>query len=161
MKAWYRLYKPLVNFAGILLIALILGLGGCGASQSELDRIGKKTTYSATLVEAYSTYQKCGHKGRSDCEVFMGRLMLDKGGQIDRELDGFLYHSFVKSGGKPERADVRLSPRDFGERPTLVMFSLAFVGIMSLFVSCVIIFYGFIALPDIYKDHKRNIRNVR
>lgn len=161
MKTWYKLYKPVVDALAILLLLAVMGVGGCVSSLSELDKLGEKTKYDATLVEAYSTYQNCGHKGRSQCEVFMGRLVLDQGGQIEKELNGFLYHSFIKNGEKDERAVVTLTPRDFGKRPTLTSFILVGVGTLSIIGLFFMLIFTLTELPDIYKEYKRSLRYVR
>lgn len=156
-----ELYKPVMKFVAMLLVTMILALGGCGIAYKEQSELSKKTKYEATLVEAYSTFENCGYKGRSDCQIFIGRLVLDKGGQIDKELDGFLYHSFIKNGEKPERAVVTLTPRDFGQCPTLYGLMGFLIGVIGLVLLMLVVVYGICDLPEKLEDLKRSNKIVR
>lgn len=81
------------------LILFILFLASCGPSAYVINRGNDKIEARAHLVDAYSTFDRCGSKGRYSCEVFKGRYYLpDHQIVVDRDINGFVYKDFKEAG---------------------------------------------------------------
>lgn len=110
--------SPMEQFTNLLKIwalLCVLTLASC-ATGVQLDKpYTEKRSYDATLVNAYSTYKNCGHKGRYECEVFKGRFKVKADGKYyEREIDGFFYNNYIEKGKVDMPAYLTLSKNDMG-----------------------------------------------
>lgn len=103
---------------------------------------------TVTLVNAYSSMQKCGSKNHYTCEVFTGRFRTADGVYYDRQMDGFFYHRYVDEGRKNiEGASITLSDYDQGYENPWWVSCLIGSGVMSLIA---LICLGLIAMFNEY-----------
>lgn len=130
--------SPMEQFANLVKIwalLCIVTLASCGAGY-QLDKpYTDKRSYDATMVNAYSTYKNCGHKGRYECEVFKGRFKVKADGKYyEREIDGFFYNNYIEKGKQDMPAYITLSKNDMGiKSPGYIVFLLS-LGVIFFIV---------------------------
>lgn len=127
--------SPMEQFTNLVKIWALLSvilLASCGVG-FQLDKpYTEKKSYDATLVNAYSTYKNCGHKGRYECEVFKGRFKVAVDGKYyERDIDGFFYNRYIDSGKQDMPAFINLSKNDLGiKTPNYIIF-LMIMGVLG------------------------------
>jgi len=81
------------------LILVIMASTSCSTGFYVLERDNDKLPAQARLTDAYSTFDRCGSKGRYSCEVFKGRYWLpDHKLVVDKDIDGFVYKAYRENG---------------------------------------------------------------
>lgn len=142
-----RNISPKEQFARFIkgyVIVFILAVASCVFSIWYSAPHGEKHPVEVTLINAYSSMQKCGSKGHYTCEVFTGRFRTADGTIYVREMDGFFYHRYVDEGRKDiEGASITLSDYDRGYELPSVVFWMGIIGGLLGFVQ----FFGFIFMP--------------
>lgn len=84
------------------------------------------------LTDAYSTFDRCGTKGRYSCEVFRGRYYLkEQKFLVDKDISGFVYKDFVKYG--PSNQTVEISRMTLEGRRSMWWFTYAMVSGFMIF----------------------------
>lgn len=126
------------NLVKIWFMVCFLGLASCAGGIIADKPYNEKKSYDATLVNAYSTYKNCGHKGRYECEVFKGRFKVKADGKYyEREIDGFFYNNFIEKGKEPMAAYITLSKNDMGVKsPAIIGWAIG-IGFLGLCVFCI------------------------
>jgi len=129
------------------LVILIFLLGAASCS------VGGYVTYTgdndkeiaqARLTDAYSTFDRCGTKGRYSCEVFKGRYWLPKHEiVVDKNIDGFTYKAF-KEQGISELMDLEFHKSTLYGRQSMWWLILCAFGIMWN-----VMFFLYLAFEDI------------
>jgi len=146
-------YMNLVKIWALLCFVL---LGSC-AGGFHLDKpYTEKKSYDATMVNAYSTYKNCGHKGRYECEVFKGRFKVKADGKYyEREIDGFFYNNYIEKGKVDMPAYITLSKNDMGVKsPNYIIFmmTMGFFGMMVLVAGGLGLLFGSIEVESAQRD---------
>lgn len=127
-------------------------LGSCAVGFHLDSPYTESTSHDATLVQAYSSMQKCGK--HDSCEEFKGRFKLKEDGRIiDREIDGFFYHNYVDGGRKDMAAYVTLSPNQMGVQSPGWIVALMLMGIPGFLIFFVCGF-GFLFSDTDYEQRK-------
>lgn len=109
----------------VWLIALVLTLGSCTVGFKLDAPYTDKVATEVTLVQAYSSMQKCGK--HNSCEEFTGLFRAKDGKTYERSMTGFFYHNYL-DGGKNEipGAYITLSANDRGvETPGWIKFLMS------------------------------------
>lgn len=129
------------------LIILIFLIGATSCS------VGGYITYTgdndkeiaqARLTDAYSTFDRCGTKGRYSCEVFKGRYWLPEHEiVVDKNIDGFTYKAF-KEKGRAELMDMEFHKSTLYGRKSMWWFTLCAFGVM-----CNVMFFLYLTFEDI------------
>lgn len=131
-------------FIGVIALMLVLGFAGC----HENGKHTNKYSHDVTLVDAYSSMQNCGHKGRYSCEVFTGRFVDSEGRTFDREMDGFFYHRYLEQGRKDiVGASITVTDYNLGYKSpkyVVIFMIIGFLGLVSLVIG--VITYPFIEM---------------
>lgn len=117
-------------------IFVVVTFGGCVAGFKFDAPYSRDVATEVTLVQAYSTMQKCGSKNHFSCEEFKG-LFRDETTKATytRAMTGFFYYNYI-DGGKKEipGAWITLSANDRGiETPLWIKFLMS-LGVVGGFV---------------------------
>lgn len=141
--------SPMEQFSNLMKIwfmVCFLGLASCAGGIIADKPYNEKKSYDATLMNAYSTYKNCGHKGRYECEVFKGRFKVKADGKYyEREVDGFFYNNFIEKGKEPMAAYITLSKNDMGVKsPSIIAWAIGFgfLGLCVFFMGGICLLFG-------------------
>ena len=154
--------EQFARFVKAYLVAFLLFVGmACWGISDTMPHSEKRST-EVTLINAYSSMQKCGGKNNYSCEVFVGRFRTADGVVYQREMDGFFYHRYVDEGRKDiPGAYITLSDYDQGyENPWYVSWGIG-VGIamsfIMLFGSIFLAFAADFDVPEAQRKWERKI----
>lgn len=111
-------------------ILVVVTFAGCSVGFKLDEPYTEKVATEVTLVQAYSSMQRCGK--HNSCEEFNGQFRAADGKLYEREMTGFFYHRYVDEGKKEmPGAYITLSANDRGvETPGWIKF-LMFLGVIS------------------------------
>lgn len=164
MKKWSEL-DPEGKFARFMkifflvcAIMMALGLKGC----SEVGNHSDKKPHEVTLINAYSSMQKCGGKNNYTCEVFTGRFRDDEGRIFVREMDGFFYHRYVDEGKKDiEGASITVTDYNLGYKDPSYVDWFIITGIIGSILTLFGAFFGLFATFDVEEAQRKWEREQR
>lgn len=148
--------EQFTNLVKIWALLCVVLLASC-VGGFQLDKpYTEKKSYDATMMNAYSTYKNCGHKGRYECEVFKGRFKVKADGKYyEREIDGFFYNRFVDEGKKEMPAYITLSKSDMGiKSPGYIVFlmSMGVLGFIVFIAGGMMLMFGSIDAESAQRD---------
>lgn len=127
-------------------LAIVLLIAGAMFSCTQTSPHSEKKPVEVTLINAYSSMQHCGSKGRYSCEVFTGRFRTVDGTIYQREMDGFFYHRYVDQGRQDiPGASITLNDYDQGyENPWYINWLFA-GGALGVIMAFCLMFFPLIA----------------
>lgn len=138
-------------------VLLVVTFGGCATGFHFDEPYSSKVSTEATLVQAYSSMQKCGK--HNSCEEFTGLFRTADGKTYTRPMTGFHYHNYL-DGGKKEQPGcyITLSANQRGiETPFWIkaLMSLGLLGGFLALAGFILLIVGMIDVEYAQKDWER------
>ena len=124
-----------------LFVFLILLFGTGYVSYNDTLPLREKSWRDATLVQAYEYGDRCGKY--TECSAWKGRFLLEPEHiYVNKDLDGFDYHTYVDNGRKDKPMLVNVSATELGAKLpwwTPISFMLMVAAGFFLVVSTVVL----------------------